>query len=83
MPNILVRDIDEVVVERLKLRARAAGRSMNSYVKEVLERQAAPLPRHEALALTDHLRAMTPRTVDAPAPAELLRPLRDGEDQRL
>jgi antitoxin FitA len=40
MAQILVRDIDEKVVEKLKRRARKDGRSLQSEVKIILEKAA-------------------------------------------
>ncbi len=44
MAQILVRDLDEEVVERLKKRAREGGRSLQSEAKSILE-QAAREPK--------------------------------------
>jgi plasmid stability protein len=40
MAQILVRDLDKDIVERLKKRAREDGRSLQSEVKFILERAA-------------------------------------------
>lgn len=40
MAQILVRDLDDEVVERLKLRAKKDGRSLQSEVKSILEKAA-------------------------------------------
>lgn len=40
MPDILVRDLDASVVKRLKSRAKADGRSLQSEVKLIIERGA-------------------------------------------
>lgn len=40
MAQILVRELDEEVVERLKRRARRDGRSLQSAVKAILEKAA-------------------------------------------
>lgn len=40
MAQILVRGLDEEVVERLKMRARKDGRSLQSEVKHILEQSA-------------------------------------------
>ena len=55
MAQILVRDLDDKVVRRLKSRARRAGRSLQSEVKAVLE-EAAQLDPRSALALADKIR---------------------------
>ena len=44
MPQILVRDLDIQLVDKLKKRARREGRSLQSEVKMILE-QAVNLPR--------------------------------------
>ena len=48
MPQILVRDLDPEVVERLKARARVHGRSLQKEVKAILEEAAATLSLSEA-----------------------------------
>ena len=48
MPQILVRDLDPEVVERLKARARVHGRSLQKEVKAILEEAAATLSLREA-----------------------------------
>ena len=48
MPQMLVRDLDPEVVERLKARARAHGRSLQKEVKAILEEAAATLSLREA-----------------------------------
>jgi plasmid stability protein len=41
MPEVLVRNLDEVVVDRLKSRARENGRSLQAELKMILEEAAA------------------------------------------
>ena len=48
MPQMLVRDLDPEVVERLKARARVHGRSLQKEVKAILEEAAATLSIREA-----------------------------------
>ena len=48
MPQMLVRDLDPEVVERLKARARVHGRSLQKEVKAILEEAAATLSLSEA-----------------------------------
>lgn len=60
MAQILVRDLDDEVVERLKRRARQDGRSLQSEVKVILE-QAALEPRLDmetARKLSEQFRSM-------------------------
>ena len=48
MAQMLVRDLDPEVVERLKARARVHGRSLQKEVKAILEEAAATLSTREA-----------------------------------
>ncbi len=49
MAQILVRDVDDRVVDRLKDRARGNGRSLEAEVKMMLCKMAdSPKPDHEA-----------------------------------
>jgi plasmid stability protein len=52
MARVLIRDLDAAVVERLKIRARRHGRSLQSEVKAILE-AAAPLSMSEARSLAE------------------------------
>ena len=52
MAQVLVRDLDNVVVERLKIRARQHGRSLQGEVKAILE-AAAPISMSEARSLAE------------------------------
>lgn len=56
MAQILVRDLDEQVVERLKRRAQREGRSLQSEVKAILE-DAAKVDMESARELADAIRA--------------------------
>jgi plasmid stability protein len=47
MPKVLVRDLDEATVERLKARARQHGRSLQTEMKTILERAAAQMTAQE------------------------------------
>ncbi len=40
MRSILIRDLDEVTIQRLKARAAGNGRSLQTEVKDILERSA-------------------------------------------
>lgn len=50
MPDLLIRNLDPEVLMRLKRRAKAAGRSLQSETKGILE-QAAGRTLDEALAV--------------------------------
>ena len=49
MPDLLIRNLDTEVLERLKRRAKASGRSLQSETKGILE-QAAGRTLDEALS---------------------------------
>lgn len=49
MPDLLIRNLDPEVLERLKRRAKASGRSLQSETKGILE-QAAGRTLDEALS---------------------------------
>ena len=55
MAQILIRDLDDGLVERLKNRARRDGRSLQSEVKAILE-QAAQVDMQSARELADAIR---------------------------
>ena len=42
MPQVLVRDLDPDVLERLKRRAASSGRSLQAELKSILEQAARP-----------------------------------------
>lgn len=48
MSQMLVRDLDPEVIERLKARAHSHGRSLQKEVKAILEEAAATLSMSEA-----------------------------------
>ena len=56
MAQILVRNLDDDLVERLKNRAKRDGRSLESEVRIILE-QAARVDMLAARALVDRIRA--------------------------
>jgi plasmid stability protein len=61
MPEVLVRNLDEAVVEQLKNRARGNGRSLQAELKLILEHAARPESarpsRAEYRVLADRVRA--------------------------
>lgn len=52
MPQMLVRNLDPAVLERLKKRARSNGRSLQKEVKEILEGAAEAYTMAEAREIT-------------------------------
>ena len=56
MAQVLVRDLDADVVERLKERARRHGRSLQKEAKEILEDAASRYTMEEAREAADRIR---------------------------
>ncbi len=58
MGQILVRNLEDAVIERLKARARMANQSLEQQVRDIL-REAARPSREALLAEMDRIRATT------------------------
>jgi antitoxin FitA len=58
MGQVLVRNLDDRVIESLRTKAELKGRSLEQELREVLT-NAAPLTPAEKIALFNKLRAMT------------------------
>lgn len=58
MGQIIIRNLDDRIIETLKRRAAAAGRSMEAEAREVL-RMATRLTGEEKLALVKEMQAIT------------------------
>ena len=56
MAQVLVRDLDVSVVEKLKARAAAHGRSLQAELKAILEAQVRQVTKAEARALATRIR---------------------------
>jgi plasmid stability protein len=56
MAEVLVRDLDASVVEKLKARAAANGRSLQAELKAILEAQARQVTKAEARTLAARIR---------------------------
>ena len=76
MAQVIVRNLDDDVVARLKLKAELNGHSLEQELREILSR-AAPLTTEQKLALIERAHAMTPKGV-VQTPAELL--IREDRD---
>ncbi|MCW5770529.1 MAG: hypothetical protein KIT16_02750 [Rhodospirillaceae bacterium] len=75
MGQLLVRNLDDGVIERLKRQAEARRISLEQLLREVLA-DAAGRSRAEMLAEMDRIRAMTPRKL-ATSSTDLIRKDRD------
>lgn len=77
MGQVLVRNVDDRVIETLKTRAAARGLSLESELRDVLSRAAAH-PRAELAAELAAVRALTPKP-SGPLAEDLVR---EGRDER-
>ena len=77
MVDILVRNVDEEIAQRLKDKAAASGRSLSETAREALSQFVKP-SRAELLAEMDRIRAMSPYSdVDSTV---LIREDRDNDE---
>lgn len=76
MAQVIVRNLDDDVVARLKARARQRGHSLEQELREVLTRTAEP-SRAEVFADIDRIRAMTPKDKPQLDSTDLIREERD------
>jgi plasmid stability protein len=80
MGQVIIRNIDDVVLERLKSRAAAQHKSLEQSLREVLTEAVKP-SREELLAEVERIRAMTPPREPGrqyPTAEELIRESRDS-----
>jgi antitoxin FitA len=77
MAQILVRDLDERVVKRLKARAERHGRSLQGEVKAILEREATRKSAGDRLKIIAEARALLKGRTFSDS-AELIREDRDS-----
>ncbi len=77
MANLTIRNLDDEIVEKLKARAKANGRSLAAEVRCILA-DAARQPTHAELrAWAERVSAMTPKGVKQTDSAKLIREDRD------
>ena len=80
MGQVVIRNLDDRVLERLKERAAAQRKSLEQSLREILTEAARP-SREELLAEVDRIRAMTPPRQPGkiyPTAEELVRQSRDS-----
>jgi plasmid stability protein len=79
LAQVVIRNIDDVVVERLRARAAAERKSLEQKLREVLADAARPLPA-DVLAELARCRAMSPPApAGAPLAEDIVRELRDTQ----
>lgn len=76
MADVVVRDLDDDVVDRLKARAATERTSLEQKLRDVLTDAAKPT-RAEVLAEMQRIRAMTPQRLTSES-VELIREDRDA-----
>ena len=76
MAQVLIRQLDEAVVERIKRKAAARGTSLEGYVRDLINRDAQE-DRRALVAELDALRAAQPP--QASDSTDFIRRWRDGE----
>ncbi|MCK6450177.1 MAG: hypothetical protein L6R19_04860 [Alphaproteobacteria bacterium] len=77
MAQVVIRNIDDDVIERLKAKARANKKSLEQTLRETLIEAARP-SRRSLLAKLERIRALTPkRPKAAPLAEEIIREDRD------
>jgi plasmid stability protein len=76
MAQVIIRNIEDDVIERLKEKARSKGHSLEQELRDVL-RAASTYSREERVALADRIRAMTPPG-PRPRSEDLIREDRDS-----
>lgn len=80
MGQVIIRNIDDRVLDRLKARAAAQRKSLEQSLREILTKAAKP-SRAELLADLERIRAMTPRREPGavyPTAEQLIREDRDN-----
>jgi plasmid stability protein len=76
MAQVVIRNLDDVVVERLKARAVAEKKSLEQTLRDLLTEAARP-SRTEIIAEMRRIRAMTPRPLSTDS-TDLIREDRDS-----
>lgn len=62
MATVTIRNLDDDIVAKLKLQAKANHRSMEAEAREILSSEVRPRERmHRFVARADRIAAMTPR----------------------
>lgn len=77
MGRIIIRNLDDSIIEGLKLRASLEGKSLEQFMREVAK-AAVPLTGEARAALVRRIRAMTPKDVEQTDSTILIREDRDS-----
>jgi plasmid stability protein len=74
--QVLIRNLDDAVVEAIRRRAALRGHSLEQELREIVSAAATP-SRAEALEMVDRIRALTPNVKQTDS-TELIREDRDA-----
>ena len=77
MPTLSIRNVEEDVMKKLKTRAKLNERSVEAEVRFILKNATGPLSGAEALAVADHIAAMTPKDAKLTDSTKIIREFRD------
>lgn len=77
MAQVLVRGLEQEVLERLKAKAKASGTSLEEFARRTLRRVAEP-SKEDIWAEIDRIRALTPKPLDDST--RLVREDRDNDE---
>lgn len=81
MGQVLIRNIDDRTIEKLKLKAELNGHSLEQELREILDRAAGP-SAEERLAMVDRVAAMQKKPTKMLS-EDIVRKLREGRIQKL
>ncbi len=79
MGQVLVRNLEDSVVERLKSKAADANKSLEQYLRDLLTQSAQSVSDDELLAIAQRVRA---QVKPGPDPADIIREDRDTDHGR-
>ncbi|MDH3594851.1 MAG: plasmid stabilization protein [Rhodospirillales bacterium] len=81
MANLTIRNLDDAVVDRLKVRAKAHNRSLEAEVRTILEATARTADRKAFIREARRIAAMTPKVPQTDSTL-LIREDRDSDHGR-
>jgi plasmid stability protein len=81
MGQVLIRNIDDRTIERLKLKAELRGHSLEQELREILDRAAGPTAE-ERLAMIDRVAAMQ-RKPTKMLSEDIVKKLREGRMKKV
>ena len=80
MAQVLIRNLDDDVVARLKIKAELKGHSLEQELREIIS-MAAPLTPDQKIEMFRRVQAVTPKGVKQTPAEDLIREDRDDPDR--